>query len=108
MTEKNFYTLNNRIVVENVSDDEISKGGVYVKHDIKNPGQPAVSKIVFCPTPDNVLDSFGFQELDGGIENYELKVGDEVLFYRHAAEEIFIHDKKYLILSFKAIIGVYK
>lgn len=88
---KGFQAVNKFVIVEHVDHQKLSKGGLYVDTSSKNPGVPITSKVVSC-SADN----------DQGLND-----GDRILFYRHAAEDIYIADKKYLIVSGKAVIGVY-
>jgi len=87
---KELKTLNNFVILEWVDPEETRKSGVVVNMTKSN--VPVVSKIVAM-----------------NIKNeQELEVGDELLFYRHAAEDIEIDGVKRLIISEKAMIGVYK
>jgi len=86
-----FKTLNEFLIVEHVDHRKVSKGGIYMETSSKNPGVPASSNVVYC-TENN----------DNGLSE-----GDEIIFYRHAAEDIYVADKKYLIISGKSVIGVF-
>lgn len=90
---KTLHTVNNYVLVEYI-DKETKVGNIIVDHDKagRDLGIPAVSKVV-CT---NVTNENGFE------------VGDDILFYRHAAEDIIVHGKKCLILTEKSIMGVYK
>lgn len=88
---KGFKTVNDYVIVIHADHKKLSKGGLWIETNATTPGCPVTSVIVGC-TDDN----------KSGLKN-----DDEILFYRHAAEDIYIENVKYLIIPSKAIIGIY-
>lgn len=88
---KGFKTVNDFVIVIHADHKKLSKGGLWIETNATTPGVPVVSQVIGC-TKDNKLG---------------LKDGDDILFYRHASEDIYIDEEKYLIIPSKAIIGIY-
>jgi len=90
---KTLHTVNDFVLIEYV-DREVKIGNIVIDQNKsgKDLNMPITSRVLAL----NASDTNG------------LEVGDEILFYRHACEEINIQGKKALIIMSKAIMGVYK
>lgn len=89
--------LADRLLVEAISEDEITKAGIILP-DTVDKEKPEKGRIVALGS-GKLLDN-------GQRLAWEVKVGDVVFFKKYAPDEIKVDDKEYLILSESDILAV--
>lgn len=89
--------LADRLLVEAISEDEITKAGIILP-DTVDREKPEKGRIVALGS-GKLLDN-------GQRLAWEVKVGDTVFFKKYAPDEIKVDDKEYLILSESDILAV--
>ena len=80
--------LDDRIVVETMEAEEVTKGGIVLPDTAKE--KPQKGKVVVVG-PGKLLD-------DGKRSKIDLKKGDVVLFGKYAGDEVTVDEKEYKIL----------
>lgn len=93
----NLQPLGDRLIVEAVNEDEISKAGIILP-DTVDKEKPEKGKVVSVGS--------GKVREDGTRLPLEVKVGDTVFFKKYAPDDIKIDGKEYLILSEADILAV--
>jgi len=93
----NLQPLGDRLIVEAVNEDEISKAGIILPDTIDKE-KPEKGKVISVGS--------GKMREDGTRLALEVKVGDVVFFKKYAPDEIKIDGKEYLILSESDILAV--
>ena len=91
-----FKPLSNRILVKRVSEEEMTKGGIYIPASAQERPQEAV---VVAVGNGKRLDS-------GEVVPVDVQEGDHVLFGKYAGQEFKIEGEDHLILSEDEILGV--
>lgn len=89
--------LSDRLVVEPISVDEITKAGIILP-DTVDKEKPEKGKVV-AVGPGKMLEN-------GQLQPISLKVGDVVLFKKYSPDEVKVDDKEYLILSESDILAI--
>jgi chaperonin GroES len=89
--------LNDRIIVEPLKSDEVSKGGIILP-DTAEKEKPEKGKVV-AAGPGRLLEN-------GSRAPMSVKVGDIVVFKKYSPDEIKEGDKDYLILSESDILAI--
>ncbi|MBI4252710.1 co-chaperone GroES [Candidatus Uhrbacteria bacterium] len=89
--------LADRIIVEAISADEVTKAGIILP-DTVDKEKPEKGRVVALGS-GKLLDN-------GQRLAWEVKVGDVVFFKKYAPDEIKVDDKEYLILSESDILAV--
>ena len=89
--------LGDRLLVEAISEDEITKAGIILP-DTADKEKPEKGKIVAVGS--------GRLKDDGTRIALEVKVGDVVFFKKYSPDEIKVDDKEYLILSESDILAI--
>ena len=97
MFSMNLQPLGDRLIVEAVNEDEISKAGIILPDTIDKE-KPEKGKVISVGS--------GKMREDGTRLALEVKVGDVVFFKKYAPDEIKIDGKEYLILSESDILAV--
>ncbi len=89
--------LGDRLLVEAISEDEITKAGIILP-DTVDKEKPEKGKV--CAIGSGRLKD------DGTRIPLELKVGDIVFFKKYSPDEIKVDGKEYLILSESDILAI--
>ena len=91
-----FRPLYDRILVERVESEEISKGGIIVPDSAKE--KPQQGKIIAI--------GHGKRLEDGTLIPLEVKAGDTILFGKYSGSEIKIEGNEYLIMKEDDVMGL--
>lgn len=91
-----FRPLHDRILVERVESEEVTKGGIILPDTAKE--KPQQGKIIAVGT--------GKRTEDGKIIPLELKAGDTILFGKYSGSEIKIEGNEYLIMKEDDVLGL--
>ncbi len=91
-----FRPLYDRILVERVESEEISKGGIIVPDSAKE--KPQQGKIIAV--------GHGKRLEDGTLIPLEVKAGDTILFGKYSGSEIKIEGSEYLIMKEDDVLGL--
>ena len=95
MTTK-FRPLYDRILVRRISEEERTKGGLYIPDTAK---QKPIQGEVLAVGQGKLMDS-------GELRPLQVKVGDRVLFGQYAGTEIKMDGEEYLILREDEVLGI--
>ncbi len=91
-----FRPLYDRILVERVESEEVTKGGIILPDTAKE--KPQQGKIVAV--------GHGRRTDDGKVIPLELKEGDTILFGKYSGSEIKIEGTEYLIMKEDDVLGL--
>ncbi len=91
-----FRPLHDRILVERVESEEVTKGGIILPDTAKE--KPQQGKIIAVGS--------GRRTDDGKIIPLELKAGDTILFGKYSGSEIKIEGTEYLIMKEDDVLGL--
>ncbi|MGO9569151.1 MAG: co-chaperone GroES [Desulfomonilaceae bacterium] len=91
-----FRPLYDRILVERVESEEVTKGGIILPDTAKE--KPQQGKIIAVGS--------GKRSEDGKIIPLELKAGDTILFGKYSGSEIKIEGTEYLIMKEDDVLGL--
>jgi len=91
-----FRPLYDRVLVERVESEEVTKGGIILPDTAKE--KPQQGKIIAVGK--------GKKADDGKIIPLELKAGDTVLFGKYSGSEIKVEGVEYLIMREDDILGI--
>ena len=95
----NIKPLGDRVVIQLLESQEVTKGGIYIPDTAKE--KPQEGKVLAIG-PGRLMD-------DGKRAPLEVKVGDTVLFAKYSGTEVKLDGEEYLILNSErdilAIIG---
>ena len=91
-----FRPLYDRILVERVESEEVTKGGIILPDTAKE--KPQQGKIIAV--------GHGRRLEDGKVVPLELKAGDVVLFGKYSGSEIKIEGVEYLIMKEDDVLGL--
>lgn len=91
-----FRPLHDRILVERVESEEVTKGGIILPDTAKE--KPQQGKVIAVGN--------GKRTDDGKIIPLEIKVGDMILFGKYSGSEIKIEGNEYLIMKEDDVLGV--
>lgn len=91
--------LEDRIIVEPMTEEEKTKGGIYLPDtaDREKPEQGTVISV----GPGKMLES-------GSRSPMDIKVGDRIVFSKYGPDEFKVEGKKYLIVRHSDILAVIK
>lgn len=92
----NLKPLGDRVVIENVEQDEKSKGGIFLPDTAKEKPQEGIVRAVGT---GRVLDN-------GTTHAMSVKVGDRVVYSKYSGSEIKIDGKELLIVSEKDVLAI--
>lgn len=81
--------LHDRVVIETISEDDMSSGGVFIPDTAKD--KPVKGRVLFVGP--------GARTSDGKIMPPSVKSGDIVVYPKWVGTEIVLRGKKYLILK---------
>jgi len=91
-----FRPLYDRILVERVESEEVTKGGIILPDTAKEkPQQGKIIAVGSCKRTE-----------DGKIIPLELKAGDTILFGKYSGSEIKIEGTEYLIMKEDDVLGL--
>ena len=88
--------LHDRVLLERVSEEERTKGGIIIPDSAKE--KPQEGKVVAVGT-GKVLDN-------GQAQAMAVKTGDRVLFGKYSGSEVKLEDVEYIILREDDILGI--
>lgn len=88
--------LHDRVLVKRFSEDERTKGGIFIPDTAKE--KPIQGEIIAVGT--------GRVSEDGKIRPLDVKKGDRVLFGKYAGTEIKIEGDEFLMMREEDILGV--
>jgi chaperonin GroES len=91
-----FRPLYDRILVERVESEEVTKGGIILPDTAKE--KPQQGKIIAVGS--------GKRTEEGKIIPLELKAGDTILFGKYSGSEIKIEGTEYLIMKEDDVLGL--
>ena len=91
-----FRPLYDRILVERVESEEVTKGGIILPETAKE--KPQQGKIIAV--------GHGRRTEDGKVIPLELKAGDTILFGKYSGSEIKIEGNEYLIMKEDDVLGL--
>jgi chaperonin GroES len=91
-----FRPLYDRILVERVESEEITKGGIIVPDTAKE--KPQQGKVIAV--------GHGKRQEDGKLIPLEIKAGDTILFGKYSGSEIKIEGSEYLIMKEDDVLGL--
>ena len=91
-----FRPLHDRILVERVESEEVTKGGIILPDTAKE--KPQQGKIIAVGS--------GRRTDEGKIIPLELKAGDTILFGKYSGSEIKIEGTEYLIMKEDNVLGL--
>ncbi len=91
-----FRPLYDRILVERVESEEVTKGGIILPDTAKE--KPQQGKIIAV--------GHGRRLEDGKVVPLELKAGDVVLFGKYSGSEIKVEGVEYLIMKEDDVLGL--
>jgi chaperonin GroES len=91
-----FRPLYDRILVERVESEEVTKGGIILPDTAKE--KPQQGKIIAVGS--------GKRTDEGKIIPLELKAGDTILFGKYSGSEIKIEGTEYLIMKEDDVLGL--
>jgi chaperonin GroES len=92
----NFRPLYDRLLVERVESEEVTKGGIIVPDSAKE--KPQQGKIIAVGK--------GKKAEDGKLLPLDVKVGDTILFGKYSGSEIKIQGVEYLIMREEDVLGI--
>ena len=91
-----FRPLYDRILVERVESEEITRGGIIVPDSAKE--KPQQGKVIAVGQ--------GKRLEDGKLMPLEVKAGDTILFGKYSGSEIEIEGNEYLIMKEEDVLGL--
>jgi chaperonin GroES len=91
-----FRPLYDRILVERVESEEITKGGIIVPDTAKE--KPQQGKVIAVGQ--------GKRLEDGQLIPLEVKAGDTILFGKYSGSEIKVEGNEYLIMKEDDVLGL--
>ncbi|MFH1114952.1 MAG: co-chaperone GroES [Pseudomonadota bacterium] len=91
-----FRPLYDRILVERVESEEVTKGGIILPDSAKE--KPQQGKIIAVGQ--------GRRTEDGKLIPLEVKEGDTILFGKYSGSEIKIEGNEYLIMKEDDVLGL--
>jgi len=91
--------LEDRIIVEPMTEEEKTKGGVYLP-DTADREKPEQGKVISVG-PGKMLES-------GKRSPMDVKVGDKIVFSKYGPDEVKIEGTKYLIIRHSDILAIIK
>ena len=92
----NLKPLGDRVVIENVEQNDVSAGGVFLPDTAKEKPQEGVVRAVGTG-----------RTLDNGTKlAMGVKAGDRVIYSKYSGSEVKIDGKEYLIVSEKDVLAI--
>lgn len=91
-----FRPLHDRILVERVESEEVTKGGIILPDTAKE--KPQQGKVIAVGN--------GKKTEDGKLIPLEIKAGDVILFGKYSGSEIKIEGDEFLIMKEDDVLGI--
>jgi chaperonin GroES len=91
-----FRPLHDRILVERVESEEVTKGGIILPDTAKE--KPQQGKVIAVGN--------GKKTEDGKLIPLEIKAGDMILFGKYSGSEIKVEGTEYLIMKEDDVLGI--
>lgn len=91
-----FRPLHDRILVERVESEEVTKGGIILPDTAKE--KPQQGKVIAVGS--------GKRAEDGKLIPLELKEGDMILFGKYSGSEVKVEGVEYLIMKEDDVLGL--
>lgn len=91
-----FRPLHDRILVERISEEEKTKGGIIIPDSAKE--KPQEGKVV-AVGKGKILDN-------GSIQALEVKAGDRILFSKYSGSEVKLEGVEYVIMREDDVLGI--
>jgi chaperonin GroES len=91
-----FRPLHDRILVERVESEEVTKGGIILPDTAKE--KPQQGKVIAVGN--------GKKTEDGKLVPLEIKAGDMILFGKYSGSEIKVEGNEYLIMKEDDVLGI--
>lgn len=91
-----FRPLHDRILVERVESEEVTKGGIILPDTAKE--KPQQGKVIAVGN--------GKKTEDGKLIPLEIKAGEIILFGKYSGSEIKIEGTEYLIMKEDDVLGI--
>lgn len=91
-----FRPLHDRILVERVSEEEKTKGGIIIPESAKE--KPQEGKVVAVGN-GKLLDN-------GQLQALEVKSGDRILFSKYSGSEVKLEGVEYIIMREDDVLGI--
>ena len=88
--------LQDRILVQRIEEEEMSKGGIIIPDSAKE--KPSEGKVIAVGK--------GKVREDGKVQPLDVKKGDRILFSKYAGTEVSIEGEEHLIIREDDILGV--
>ncbi|MBI2344291.1 MAG: co-chaperone GroES [Deltaproteobacteria bacterium] len=96
MAAPKFRPLGDRLLVQRVTEEEKTKGGIIIPDTAKE--KPQEAKVVAIGN-GKTLDN-------GQVKALEVKVGDKVLFSKYSGSEVKMTGEDYLIIREEDVLGI--
>ena len=94
----NLKPLGDKVIVEVLSAEEKTKGGIILPDTAKE--KPQEAKVI-AVGPGKTLDN-------GKVVAPEVKAGDIIIFGKYSGSEVKVEDKEYLIIDADDILAIVK
>ncbi|MDQ1237952.1 MAG: chaperonin GroES [Thermodesulfobacteriota bacterium] len=91
-----FRPLHDRILVERVESEEVTKGGIILPDTAKE--KPQQGKVIAVGN--------GKKTEEGKLIPLEIKAGDMILFGKYSGSEIKVEGTEYLIMKEDDVLGI--
>jgi len=91
-----FRPLHDRILVERVESEEVTKGGIILPDTAKE--KPQQGKVIAVGS--------GKKTEEGKLIPLEIKAGDVILFGKYSGSEIKVEGTEYLIMKEDDVLGI--
>jgi chaperonin GroES len=91
-----FRPLHDRILVERVESEEVTKGGIILPDTAKE--KPQQGKVIAVGS--------GKKTEEGKLIPLEIKAGDMILFGKYSGSEIKVEGTEYLIMKEDDVLGI--
>ena len=92
----NVKPLGDRVLVEQVEEKEVKKGGIIIPDSVKEKPSEGVIRAL----------GTGKKDEDGKVQPFEVKVGDRVLVSKYGGTEVKIDGKEYKIFNADDLIAI--
>lgn len=91
--------LEDRIIVEPMTEEEKTKGGIYLPETVDKE-KPEQGKVISVG-PGKILES-------GKRSPMDVKVGDKIVFSKYGPDEVKLDGEKYLIIRHSDVLAIIK
>ena len=91
--------LEDRIIVEPMTEEEKTRGGIYLPETVDKE-KPEQGKVISVG-PGKILES-------GKRSPMDVKVGDKILFSKYGPDDFKFGDEKYLVIRYSDVLAIIK